>query len=92
MAETKNGFSEEPEVENLDKLSYEEAVAYLEKVVKKLEAGDISLDESLRLFQKGMELSNICHNKLDEIEKKITQLVARDDGEIEEIPFGEENS
>ena len=77
--------------EDMISLTYEEAIARLEQVVKQLETGDIPLDDSLQLFQKGMKLSSICHHKLDEIEKKITQLVEQGNGETGEIPFGEDN-
>jgi exodeoxyribonuclease VII small subunit len=75
----------------LQQLSYEEAIQQLEKVVAKLESGDISLDESMALFKRGMSLSEICAGKLSAIEKQITQLLEKAGGELEEKPFGEEN-
>jgi len=71
-------------------LSYEEALAALEQIVAQLESGEANLDESMSLFQKGMALSKICAAKLSAIEKEITQLVEKTDGQIEEKPFGEE--
>ena len=56
-------------------LNYEDAVKQLNEIVQLLEKGDISLDKSLGLFQKGVSLSAYCTKKLDEIEKKIVQLV-----------------
>lgn len=69
--------------------SFEEAISELEAIVAKLEKGELSLDESIDVFQKGMELSRYCNKRLDEIEKKITILVERDNGEIVEEQFRE---
>lgn len=92
MTQGKNANHEEnTEKAELEKLTYEAAVSELEHVVKQLETGDITLDESLRLFQKGMSLSDICHRKLEAIEKKITQLVGPEESPGREIPFGEDN-
>jgi len=67
-------------------LSYEEAVKQLEEIVQILEKGDIPLDKSLELFQKGVELSAYCARKLDETEKKIVKLIDAD-GECKEEPW-----
>jgi exodeoxyribonuclease VII small subunit len=67
-----------------DKVSFEEAMAELEKIVEFLEKGDLSLDESIELFQRGVELSKLCGNRLDEVEKKISVLIEDETGEITE--------
>ena len=76
----------------LQDMSYEKALAALEQVVSRLESGDITLDESMALFQKGMALSKICADKLAAIEKQITQLIEKQDGsgQMDEKPFGED--
>lgn len=56
-------------------LSYEEAYARLEEIVGKLESGELGLDESLRLFEEGIGLSQICNKRLNEAEAKIEKLV-----------------
>jgi len=71
-------------------LTYEEAIKELEKTVGRLESGELSLDESMTLFQKGMVLSQICSAKLSAIEKQITQLIEKPDGQLDEKPFGED--
>lgn len=58
---------------------FEESVEELQGIVDKLEKGDLTLDESVDLFKKGVELSKLCTKKLDEVEKKITILT--EDGE-----------
>ncbi|NLM09347.1 MAG: exodeoxyribonuclease VII small subunit [Clostridiaceae bacterium] len=56
-------------------LSYEDAVKQLEEIVGLLEKGDVSLEKSLELFQKGVSLSAYCTKKLEETEKKIVKLI-----------------
>ena len=70
-----------------DKGNYEEAMESLETIVEALERGELSLDESLSMFQKGIELSKYCSKRLDEIEKKITILLEDEKGEIKEEVF-----
>lgn len=67
--------------------SYEEAILELEAIVKMLERGEISLEESLEAFQSGIELTKHCNKKLDEMEKKITILLENEKGEITEEDF-----
>ena len=55
--------------------SFENLFSELESTVAKLEAGDLSLDESLALFQRGMELAKKCGAMLDTAELRIKQLV-----------------
>ncbi len=76
--------------DEMSELSYEEALAALEQTVARLESGEANLDESMILFQKGMALSKLCAAKLSAIEKEITQLIEKSDGQIEEKPFGED--
>lgn len=70
----------------MKKLTYEESVEKLENIVDQLEEGNISLDESLKLFEQGIELSTHCNKLLQEVEKKITILINQD-GEIKEEGF-----
>lgn len=64
-------------------LKYEDAVKQLEEIVALLEKGDIPLEKSLELFQRGVALSAFCTRKLDETEKQIVRLL-EDDGECKE--------
>lgn len=64
-------------------LSFEEALAELDEIVNQLEAGELTLEESLALFEQGQLLANRCAELLDEAELKVETLTA--DGEIVEI-------
>ena len=72
-----------------DELSFEEAMDNLEEIVSKLEKGELTLDESVENFKKGMELSTYCNELLDKAEKSITVLVKDKDGEYAEETFEE---
>ena len=70
-------------------MSFEEAMAELEKIVQRLEKGESTLEESMQLFAQGMALSKICSEKIDSIEHRITQLVKDSQGTIHEVEFEE---
>ncbi|MCM1114432.1 MAG: exodeoxyribonuclease VII small subunit [Clostridium sp.] len=57
-----------------DKLTYEEAISRLEEIVNMLEKNDVSLDDSMKLFEEGTKLTSFCSQKLKEAEQKITEL------------------
>ena len=57
-------------------MSFETAMNQLNEIVLKLESGEASLDESLKLFEKGTELASSCYDKLNKAEQKITQMTA----------------
>ena len=69
------------------KLTFERAMEQLEKIVETMESGALSLEQSLKQFEEGMKLSQYCAQKLDETEKKITTIMEKGDGTIEESPF-----
>ncbi len=55
--------------------SFEEAMQRLEEIVRQMETGDVPLEKSLQLFEEGVKLSRLCHERLNEAEKKITLLM-----------------
>jgi len=63
-------------------VSFEKAIAELEDIVKKLEKGELTLDESIGFFQRGVELTKYCSKRLDEAERSITMLVEGENGQI----------
>lgn len=68
------------------KESFENNLEKLEKIISDLEKGDLSLDDSIKKFEEGINISNQCSKTLEEAEKKITILLNKD-GEIEESDF-----
>lgn len=61
------------------KLTFEEALTKLEKVVKELENKDISLDEAVKLYNEGLELSKQCYEQLKQTEKLIVEKMEETD-------------
>ena len=71
-------------------LTFESASARLEEIVKILERGNSSLDESLKLYEEGVTLVRFCNDSLDNAEKRIKMLAKDANGEIIEKDFFEE--
>jgi exodeoxyribonuclease VII small subunit len=69
-------------------LKFEEAIADLEQVVEQLESGDLSLEDSLAAFEKGVGLVRYCNQKLSEVEKKVELLVKDKQGQLRLQAFG----
>ena len=63
---------------------FESAIAELETIVKTLEEGDLALEKSLALFERGVQLSRFCHARLEEAEHRIEILNER--GELKAAP------
>ncbi len=60
---------------------FEKSLAELEKIVSELESGECSLDESMKLFERGIELSEECRKTLENARQKITVLTHKDSAE-----------
>ena len=73
--------NEKPPVE-----SFEASLDELEKVVKELDAGDLSLERALELFERGMSLSETCRKHLEDAETRVEMLI-RKDGKLQPEPF-----
>ena len=66
------------------KLKFEEAMQRLQEIVGKLESGEKSLEDSMKLFQEGAKLSAQCYQMLDKAEQQVAQLTKIADSEEEE--------
>lgn len=66
-------------------MSYEDSLRRLEEIVQRLESGQLSLDESLALFEEGSGLTKVCQRRLTEAELRIERLVG-EGGQVEEMP------
>ena len=62
---------------------FAEALQQLEKVVERLESGDLSLEDSLAAFEEGVRLVKYCNQKLTEVERRIELLVKDKEGELQ---------
>ena len=72
-------------------MDFEKKLDRLEKIVQKMEAGELSLDQSLKMFEEGVKLSRECHDQLDQAEQKVQVLLEMDDeGEAITEDFEEE--
>ena len=69
---------------------FEKAFKELETIVQRLESEELPLDESLRLFEQGISLSRFCHQRLEEVEKKIELILADAKGQPRTEPFNPE--
>ena len=69
---------------------FEDAMKKLESIVEKMEKGDMSLNESLKMFEEGVKLTRFCSQELHKAEKKV-ELLSRDaEGKLVGTPFEEE--
>lgn len=65
---------------------FEASLGRLEEIVRGLEADDLSLEQSLKLFEEGVALADACGKRLDEAERKVSLLV-RGEGGLVQTPF-----
>jgi exodeoxyribonuclease VII small subunit len=100
MKNRKNHFGPEPlprsifpmfapynKTRNVTMPSFEESLKKLETIVDQLEQGDLSLEDSLKLFEEGVGLSAACKKELDEAEGKVQILMKQRDGSLKTEPF-----
>jgi exodeoxyribonuclease VII small subunit len=66
--------------------NFEQALTELERLVERMETGELSLEESLKTFERGVELSRTCQRALDAAEQRI-QILTEQNGRFEEKPF-----
>ena len=69
--------------------NFESSLARLEEIVKKLEKGDLPLEQSLKLFEEGVKLARVCNKRLEEAERKVEILLKDKEGNIVAHPFEE---
>ena len=66
---------------------FEKSLARLEEVVKRLESAELSLDEAMKLFEEGVNLTANCKQELDAAEGKVQMLIKQRDGSLKAEPF-----
>jgi exodeoxyribonuclease VII small subunit len=72
-----------------EELSFEQAMDRLEAIVARLESGEVPLEAAIELFQEGMQLSRMCGQKLEQVERRIEMLVEGESG-LGRKPFAPE--
>jgi exodeoxyribonuclease VII small subunit len=70
-------------------LKFESALNRLEQIVDKLESGEVDLDDSIKLFEEGMEMVKFCSHKLEEVKRKVEVLVKKENGKLVKEKFHE---
>ncbi len=68
-------------------LTFEQAFAQLEAIVAKLESGNLPLEESVVLYEEGMCLAQLCGQRLDGAELRVSRLTSGENGQVTEIPL-----
>ena len=74
-------------MEKNNAVSFESSLKDLEKIVSVLEKGDLALEDQLKAFEKGVSLSRDCMKRLEEVEKRVEQLVQSSEGKLTTAPF-----
>lgn len=70
--------------------NFEKALARLEEIAAEMESGELGLEKMVAAFEEGQKLVKLCSTKLNEVEKKIEQLVKNADGSVGTEPFAGE--
>ncbi|MGI6412476.1 MAG: exodeoxyribonuclease VII small subunit [Syntrophomonadaceae bacterium] len=72
-----------------EKLKFEDAIKRIDTITQMIESGELGLEESIKLFEEGVELSLFCRQELNEASGKIQRLIKSLNGELELIDFPE---
>jgi len=67
-------------------MSFEDALAELEQIVRRLEAGQVKLDEAIHSYERGAQLKQHCERKLNEAQQRVERIVIAADGGISAEP------
>jgi exodeoxyribonuclease VII small subunit len=80
------GLAVESVERSLSLPKFEDCLQRLEKIVNELERGDIALEQALKLFEEGVQLSNSCRKELEEAEGKV-EILLKQNGKLQAEPF-----
>ena len=76
-------------VRTMAEKKFENALKELEQIVEQLEDSELPLDDALKLFERGIKLSQFCSAKLDDAEQKVELLIKGANGALRPVPFEE---
>ncbi len=68
-------------------IKFEEAMEELELIVRQLECGELTLDDSIKAYERAVTLAGICNKRLESAEAKVRILTANENGEVSDAPF-----
>lgn len=74
---------------DIKKLSFEEALTELEEIVGRLERGDIDLEDSISIYERGEALKSHCKSKLEKAKMKVDKIITQPDGDFSSEPLDE---
>jgi exodeoxyribonuclease VII small subunit len=80
-------MAQRPATDGSKKVDFERSLGRLEEVVRKLENASLTLDEAMKLFEEGVELSRVCQKQLEEAEGRVEILLKKADGKLVAEPF-----
>ena len=69
------------------KLTFEEGMKELEKILSKLESDQTPLEEMVDLYEKANKITEICKSRLDQANQRMTKLIKNDNGDIQEVDY-----
>lgn len=75
----------------MKEINFEEALVMLEGEVKKLESGNMTLDESISAFEEAVKLVKLCNERLESAERRVRILTEMSDGSVTDLPFDSED-
>jgi exodeoxyribonuclease VII small subunit len=67
-------------------MSFEDALAELEQIVRRLEAGQVKLDDAILYYERGTQLKRHCEQKLNEVQQRVDRIVVGPDGAVSAVP------
>lgn len=76
----------EPTPQEITNMPFEAALAELERIVQKLESGDVALEESISIYERGAALRAHCEAKLKDAQAKVEKIMLGEDGKISTAP------
>ena len=70
-----------------NKLTFEEGMKELEKILSKLESDQTPLEEMVDLYEKANKITEICKSRLDQANQRMTKLIKNDNGDLQEVDY-----
>jgi exodeoxyribonuclease VII small subunit len=75
-------MNEAPPAVEIDAMSFEDALAELEGIVRRLEGGQVKLDDAIQSYERGAQLKRHCEKKLNEAQQRVDRIVIGSDGSV----------